>query len=83
MTPLMVQQMIFTAEQKQQALTLQHFQRRWRDEYLTSLGEFSPSYRKNKQTIKVGDVVLVHDDAPQVSWKMAVIEETNQGKMMA
>ena len=31
------------------------------------------------QTIKVGDVVLVHDDTPRTSWKMAVIEELIRG----
>ena len=64
---------------KRQALTLQHFQRRWRDEYLTSLREFHRATGKNEQTIKVGDVVLVHDDTPRVSWKMAVIEELIKG----
>ena len=51
---------------KRQALTLQHFQRQWRDEYLTSLREFHRATGKNEQTIKVGDVVLVHDDTPRV-----------------
>ena len=64
---------------KQQALTLQHFQRRWRDEYLTSLREFHQATGKNKQTIKVGDVVLVHDNTPQTMWKLAVIEELIRG----
>ena len=64
---------------KRQALTLQHFQRRWSDEYLTSLREFHLATGKNEQTIKVSDVVLVHDDTPQVSWKMAVIEELIKG----
>lgn len=64
---------------KRQALTLQHFQRRWRDEYLTSLREFHQATGKNKQTIKVGDVVLVHDDTPRTMWKPAVIEELIRG----
>ena len=64
---------------KKQALLLQHFQRRWREEYLTSLREFHQATGNNKQSIKVGDVVLVHDDTPRASWKMAVIEELIKG----
>ena len=64
---------------KRQALTLQHFRRRWRDEYLTSLREFHQGTGKNKQTIKVGDVVLVHNDTPRTMWKLAVIESLIRG----
>ena len=31
------------------------------------------------QTIKVGDVVLIHDDSPRARWKMAVIENLIKG----
>lgn len=27
----------------------------------------------NNQDIKVGDMVLVHDNSPRMSWKMAVV----------
>ena len=37
-------------------------------------GTFTP------QTIKVGDVVLIHDDSPRFRWKMAVIENLIKGK---
>ena len=30
---------------------------------------------QNTQTVKPGDVVLIHDDTPRISWKLAVIEE--------
>ena len=46
---------------------------------MTSLREFHKVADKNSQTIKVGDVVLVHDDTPQVDWRMAVIEELITG----
>ena len=29
----------------------------------------------NQQKVKVGDVVLIQDDAPCINWKLAVIEE--------
>ena len=28
-----------------------------------------------EQTVKVGDIVLVHDDVPRAQWQLAVIEE--------
>ena len=56
---------------KIQALILKHF---WRLEYLTTLREFHKTTGNNIQQVKVGDVVLVHDDTPIVNWKCAVIE---------
>ena len=64
----------------QHAPVLQHFQHRWRREYLTSLRELHRTTGKNEQCIKVGDVVLVHDDIPRARWKMAVVEQLIQGK---
>ena len=58
-----------------QSLLLSHFSTRWKQEYLTSLREFHRTSGNNDQKIKVGDVVLVHDDSPRISWKMAVVEE--------
>ena len=48
------------------ALLLQHFRNRWKNEYLTSLREFHRTTGKSKQTINIGDVVLVHDDKPRI-----------------
>ena len=64
----------------QHAQVLQHFQHRWKREYLTSLRELHRTTGKNEQCIKVGDVVLVHDDIPRAKWKMAVVEQLIQGK---
>ena len=63
-----------------QTQLIQHFQTRWKQEYLTALREFHKvkgTYAP--QTIKVGDVVLIHDDSPRASWKMAVIENLIKG----
>ena len=52
---------------------LQHFAKRWRHEYLTSLREFHhPSNRGGQQ-------VKVYDDCPWTNWKMAIIESLNMG----
>ena len=29
--------------------------------------------------MKVGDVVLIHDDTPRTQWKLAIIEQVNKG----
>jgi hypothetical protein len=62
-----------------QALILQHFWSQWKAEYLTSLREFHKTTGKNNQTIRVGEVVLIHDDSPRIKWKLAVIEDLITG----
>lgn len=56
---------------KMQALILQRFWSRWRHEYRTT--------GTNKQSIQKGEVVLVHDDSPRSTWKLAVIESLIKG----
>ena len=63
-----------TKDARTQALLLQHFTSRWKNEYLTSLREFHRNSGNNKRKIAVGDVVLVHDDGPRIQWKLAVVE---------
>ena len=65
---------------KLQALILQRFWNRWRHEYLTSLREFHKTTGTNKQSIKKGEVVLVHDDTHRSTWKLAVIESLIEGR---
>ena len=62
-----------------QTQLLDHFQRRWQREYLTSLREVYKATGTSKQTVNVGDVVLVHDDVPRLQWRLAVIEELIEG----
>ena len=52
---------------------LQCFQSRWTHEYLIALREYHRSTDQNNQTISVGDVVIVHDEGPRVTWRLAVI----------
>ena len=58
---------------------LKHFWTHWRLEYLTTLREFHKTTGNNIQQVKVGDVVLVHDDTPRVNWKYAVVESVIRG----
>jgi hypothetical protein len=54
---------------------LKAFWSRWQKDYLTSLRERHITCKeKFKPSIKVGDVVLVHNEGPRIYWKLAVIE---------
>ena len=33
----------------------------------------------NEQRVKIGDIILVHDDTPRIKWKLGVIEGVNKG----
>ena len=63
-----------------QSILLQHSATRWKHEYLTSLSEFYHSIGRGDQQVKIGDIVLVHDDGPRMNWKMAVVESLATGK---
>ena len=63
----------------QQALLFQTFWHQWKHDYLTYLHEFHQTSGNNQQKIKVGDVVLVHDDSPRRNWKLAVTEDLHKG----
>ena len=65
---------------KKLAILLRHFQTRWKQEYLTSLREFHKSRGNNHQKVRVGDIVQIHDEAPRLNWRLAVIEELIPGK---
>ncbi|XP_065911194.1 uncharacterized protein [Dysidea avara] len=61
------------------ATILQNFQKRWRHEYLTSLREVHRATGSNSQTVRTGDVVLIHDDTPRATWKMGIVEDLMTG----
>ena len=62
------------------ALILQDFQKRWRQDYLTSLREFHRTSGTTRQTVKKGDVVIIHDDSTRMTWKMAVVTDLVTGR---
>ena len=53
---------------KTQAFLIQGFWKLWRMEYLTSLRELHKPTANDTQNVQVGDLVLVHDDVPRISW---------------
>lgn len=64
---------------KIQSILLDHFTTRWKREYLTSLREFYHPSGRGGQQIRVGDVVLIHNENPRINWKMAVVESLVTG----
>ena len=65
---------------KAQALIIQHFWSRWKKEYLTSLREtHTNNTGTHKERVRVGDVVIVHDESPRLKWHLAVVQELKRG----
>ena len=64
--------------------TLNHFWRRWRDEYLVELREAHRQSNHNRlphSSIASGDVVVVHDEnLPRGFWRLGRIEEVISGR---
>lgn len=57
------------------------FWRLWRSQYLPALRQQHQSFTgTQQQLIKVGDVVLIHDDCKRIEWKLAVVEKLLPGE---
>ncbi|XP_065893695.1 uncharacterized protein, partial [Dysidea avara] len=65
---------------KVQAVLLRDFRKRWCHEYLAALREYHRASGNNKQSIREGDVVVVHDDTPRATWRMAVVTDLIAGR---
>ena len=60
---------------------LDNFWKRWSHEYLTALRErYNFSSETSVRCPCVGEVVLLKEDIPRVSWKLAVVEELFPGR---
>ncbi|XP_045025108.1 uncharacterized protein LOC123469827 [Daphnia magna] len=63
------------------------FRKHFTTNYLTALREYHQATRGNhKEIVKIGDVVLVHNESPRHKWKLAVIEsliKSNDGHVRA
>ncbi|XP_053391449.1 uncharacterized protein LOC128554225 [Mercenaria mercenaria] len=71
MASIQSDQSILTRRAKIQANIINHFWKRWRTEYLTSLREYHKTTGSNERSIRAGDVVQVHDEGPRLRWKLA------------
>ena len=77
--PVAFTQISLLKRKQRQCEIIEHFWKRWKNDYLTSLREFHKAYGNNNQRIKVGDVVLVHDESPRMLCKMAVVTDLVRG----
>ena len=70
-----------TKKAKHKKLLLNHFTKRWRNEFLLSLREASSSnHALSRETIAVGDIVVIkNDSSPRAFWKLAEVEELIKG----
>ena len=77
-TPTESSKEILTSKARYHARLTDRFWSIWRREYLTDLREFHSRYIKGKRVskesnIKVGDIVLVHDNLPCCQWRLATV----------
>ena len=68
-----------TKRANQQKKMIDHFQDRWKLEYLTAHREYHSTTGQNTQTIKQRDVVQIHDERPRTTWKLAIIKQLITG----
>ena len=70
---------------KNMVVRLEHFWKKWRAEYLLALRERKNSLHGESCTVKIGQVVLIHEDlVPRAKWKLGLITElykSNDGKI--
>ena len=59
---------------------IEHFRKRWKLEYLTSLREYHRNTGNKRQEIKVGEVVQIHDDTHRNQWKLGIIDKLFTGE---
>jgi hypothetical protein len=62
---------------------MDHFWKRWRNEYLLQLRSYHEVRRPGKDcpVLKTGDIVLLQEDMkPRMSWKRARVQELHQGR---
>ena len=75
---------LFSRRMKHIGELLQHFWKRWRNEYLRGLREYhrnSFSRKVGDNFITVGDVVIIHDEnLPRSRWKMGKVLSLIAGK---
>ena len=58
---------------KRHAHLLQQFWQQWQTEYLTALREVHTQHGKQSSAPVLGDIVLIHDNSPRATWKIAEV----------
>ena len=62
-------------------VVLEHFKRRWKNEYLIELREFHKAKKRcGSANISVGDIVHIEDEKTRALWKIGVIDSFIQSR---
>jgi hypothetical protein len=77
--PSMFREELLTRRQKRVEKVLNHFQVRFRKEYLTTLRHKALDTREAVAP-EVGDIVQIHDEGPRPSWNLGRIVELHEGR---
>ena len=56
---------------------VEQFWSRWRKEYLANLNT-RQKWPRSKQNLKVGDIVIIQEDAPRAQWPLGKIVEASK-----
>ena len=64
---------------KRKVTLMEHFSKRWKNEYLTGLREFHRSTGENIAHVKQGSIVQIMDDSPRHTWKLGIIQDVITG----
>ena len=61
---------------------INHFENRWKNEYLTELREYQRNHNKiPAKQVQPGDIVLIHDEKlPRNCWRLGKVENLIKGK---
>lgn len=63
-----------------QCKLVEHFRNRWKLEYLTSLREYHRATGNNKNQIKIGEIVQIHDETHRNQWKLGIVDKLLTGE---
>ncbi|XP_071137411.1 uncharacterized protein [Mytilus edulis] len=64
---------------ERKGLLLDHFAKRWSNEYLTGLREYHRASGKHTGQVNIGDVVQLGSESPRLLWRLGTIEDIIKG----
>ncbi|VDH93828.1 Hypothetical predicted protein [Mytilus galloprovincialis] len=70
---------LVTTRPIRKGLLLDHFAKRWSNEYLTGLREYHRASGKHTEQVNIGDVVQLGSESPRLLWRLGTIEDVIKG----
>ncbi|CAC5388541.1 unnamed protein product [Mytilus coruscus] len=64
---------------ERKGLLLDHFAKRWSNEYLTGVREYHRASGKHNGQVNIGDVVQLGSESPRLLWRLGTIEDVIKG----